>query len=92
MINRSSMMKELSGNRRKRSQERKMARTMAGAPPAMESPRKKMASGMKAPAAMEMPMAMKKGGMAKKPKKPKMAKGGMMIVIGVGKPKTKKGK
>lgn len=89
MINRSSMMKELSGGRRKRSQERKMERTMAGAPPAMESPRKKMASGMKAPAAMEMPMAMKKGGMAKKPK---MAKGGMMIVIGVGKPKTKKGK
>ena len=85
-------MKELTGGRRKRTQMRKMER----AGDMMESPRKKMASGVKAPAAMkapapmsEMPMGMKKGGMAKKPK---MAKGGMMLVIGIGKAKTKKGK
>lgn len=93
MMGRGNMMKELTGGRRKRSQMRKMERTMAGAPPAMESPRKKMASGMSAPAAMsEMPMGMKKGGMAKKPASKKMAKGGMMVVIGIGKPKMKKGK
>jgi len=67
MMGRGSMMKELTGGRRKRSQMRKMERAGASVP-MLESPRKKMASGMKAPAAMtEMPMGMKKGGMAKKP-------------------------
>jgi hypothetical protein len=92
MMGRGSMMKELTGGRRKRSQMRKMERAGASVP-MLESPRKKMASGMKAPAAMtEMPVGMKKGGMAKK-SKPKMAKGGMMLIIGVGKkPSSKKGK
>lgn len=46
----------------------------------MESPRKKMASGV------ADPMAMKKGGMVKKPK------AGLMIVIGMGAKPKKKGK
>ena len=108
MMGRGNMLKELTGGRRKRSQMRKMER----AGDMMESPRKKMASGivgtgpspqaakadyeskmMKAPKAMsEMPMGMKKGGMAKRPASKKMAKGGLMVVIGLGKPKMKKGK
>lgn len=81
-MKRSSMGKEMMSGKRKGPPPKKgpMAQGM------MESPRKKMASGM-TPIA---PMAMKKGGMAKKPK---MAKGGMMLIIGVGKkPSMKKGK
>ena len=74
-MKRSSMGKEMMSGKRK------------GAPPKkgpmpqgmMESPRKKMASGM-------MPMGMKKGGMAKKPK------AGLMILIGMGAKPKKKGK
>ncbi len=78
-MKRASMGKEMMSGKRKGPPPKKgpMAQGM------MESPRKKMAMGME-------PMAMKKGGMVKKPK---MGKGGMMLIIGVGKkPSMKKGK
>jgi len=69
----------------------------------MMSPRKKMdmgmapGPGMGAASAPPMPMGMKKGGVVKKPAgmakggmaKKGMAKGGMMLIIGLGKKKGK---
>jgi len=87
-MKRSSMGKEIMPPGKRKGPPPKRGPMPQGVPDGM-----RRSSGMATPAAMsEMPMGMKKGGMAKKTK-PKMTKGGMMLVIGLGKPKSmKKGK